>query len=366
MRPVASARRPSAPLVALFALAALVAAPACGDLLDPAAAVVYDDKIPIEAVQVQLDRHVESPSFEQLAAQGDAGALKRGFEQDRLTDLIMRAVLTPAAEERGIEITEEDVQTRFEEFLASEFDGNTEQLEEALNEQGLTESQFRDVIHDQILHDSLRADVAGDVRVTEEQVRAFYEENSADFESTRAQHVLVEDRGLAEQLAARLQGAPEANVDDLFATLARQHSIDPSAKRTGGDLGYQPAGTFVPPFEEAVAALEVGEVSDPVETRFGWHVIRVTGRRVTPLEDVAEDIESQLLGPAQDEVWNEFLDGLIEEADVRVNPRYGIFDVELRQVVDPGAEDIPGGEAPAPDDEPSPPTIPIPAPPPPG
>ena len=348
----------------LAATALLLVGPACGDLLDPAAAVVHGQKITIDEVQKQLDAYVASRGFEQLAAQGDQGALKREFEQGRLTDLIMRAVLTPAAAERGIEVTDEDVQNRIDEFLEAEFDGNPEALEEALTEQGLTQAQFHEIIHDQILNESLRADVAGDVKPTAEDVRAFYEENIAEFEATRAQHVLVDDRDLAEQLAARLQGAAPDQVEDLFDRLAREHSTDPGSARRGGDLGYQPAGTFVGPFEEALAGLDVGEISDPVRTEFGWHVIRVINRRVTPLADVRDDIEDQLAGPAQDEAWIAFLADLFEEADVEVNPRYGVFDTETYEVVDPDADDIPAGEAPEPSAEPSVPQFPAPPPPP--
>ncbi|HEX2295054.1 MAG TPA: peptidylprolyl isomerase, partial [Actinomycetota bacterium] len=288
------------------------------------------------------------------------------FEQDRLTDLIMRAVLTPAAREHGIEVTDEDVQQRIDEFVEAEFGGQPAQLEEALAEQGLTQAQFRDIIHDQILNESLRAEVVADVEPSEDDVRAFYEENRAEFERTRSQHIVVADRSLAEQLAARLQGASPAGVEDLFAELAREHSIDPGSRRSGGDLGFRLPGTAPAPFEEAVAQLDVGEISDPVRTEFGWHVIRVIDRRLTSLEDAREDIELQLAGPAQDAAWDRFLDDLFEEAQVEVNPRYGIFDEEQREVVDPDADDIPAGEAPAPESSPSPPTFPAPAPPPPG
>lgn len=345
-----------------MAVAILVAAPACGDLLDPAAAVVYGRKIRIEDVQRQLDQYVASRGFKQLAAQGDQGALKREFEQGRLTDFIMRAVLTPAAEERGIEITEDDVEARIDDFVEAEFEGEPAQLEEALTEQGLTQAQFREIIHDQILNESLRADVVGDVRPTPNDVRAFYEEHHSDFETTRAQHILVAERDLAEQLAARLQAVSPDQVEDLFAKLAREHSTDPGSASNGGDLGFQAAGTFVGPFEDALAELEVGEVSDPVKTEFGWHVIRVSARRVTPFEEARAGIEDQLAGPAQDEAWNAFLDDLFEEADVEVNPRYGIFDEESREVVDPDADDIPAGEAPVPSAEPSVPQFPAPPP----
>ena len=347
------------PVVAL-----LVVLPACGDLFDPAAAVVHGRKITVEEVQRQLDAYVASDGFEQLAAQGDAGAIKRQFEQGRLTDLIMRAVLTPAAAERGIEVTDAEVDRRIEEFIEAEYDGNLAQYEEALYEQGLTEAQFHEIVYDRILHDSLRAEVVGDLQPTEEDIREFYEQNKAEYGLIRAQRILVDDRALAQQLASRLQTAPEGEVDDLFARLAREHSEDAESRRAGGDLGYQASALFAADFGPETAALEEGAISVPVKTASGWQIVRVVDRRSAPLDQVRDQIAGQLEGPAQDAAWTEFLRDLVEKADVEVNSRYGVFDEELFQVVDPDADDVPAGEAPAPVDEPSAPGLP--APPPPG
>lgn len=349
-----------------FVVAALVALPACGDLLDPAAAVVHGDKIPIEDVQEQVDEFVASDGYEELAAQGNGPALEREAEQRRLTDLIRRAVLVPAAEEYDVEVTDADVDQSIDEFVDAQFEGQRGRLEEDLKEQGLTQAQFRDIVYDQVLHDSLRAEVTADVQPSEEDVRAFYEENRAEYQTSRARHILVEDRALAEQLAARLQGAGAGNVEDLFAELAREHSIDEGSARKGGDLGFNPAGTFVAPFEKALEQLGEGEVSDVVGTEFGWHVIYLADERIEPFESVRPGIEQQLVGETQDEAWNEYLRGLFEDADIEVNPRYGVFDEQTFSVVDPDADDIPAGEAPAVDPSPSAPVFPAPPPPPPG
>lgn len=348
----------------LLAAAALVALPACGDLLDPAAAVVYGEKIPIEDVQEEVDEFVASEGYKGLAAQGNGPAIEREEEQSTLTDLIRRAVLAPAAEEYDIVVTDEDVQQSFDEFVDAQFDGQVGRLEEDLKEQGLTVAQFREIVYDQVLHDSLRAEVTADVRPSEEDVRAFYEENRTEYRTARARHILVRERPLAAQLAARLQAASPENVEDLFVELARRHSIDESSAPKGGDLGYTPPGTFVAPFDKAIGELGVGEVSDAVGTEFGWHVIYLVGERIEPFENVREGIEQQLLGPAQDEAWNEYLRGLFEEADIEVNPRYGVFDERTFSVVDPDADDIPAGEAPAVDPSPSAPVFPAPPPPP--
>lgn len=88
----------------------------------------------------------------------------------------------------------------------------------------------------------------------------------------RARHILVRTEAEARELVERL------NRGGDFATLARSHSIGPS-KRNGGDLGYFRKGMMVAPFEEAAFALDIGEVSEPIKTQFGWHVIKVEDRR---------------------------------------------------------------------------------------
>ena len=88
----------------------------------------------------------------------------------------------------------------------------------------------------------------------------------------KASHILVNDRALAQKLSREIkQGA-------RFEELARRYSTCPS-KSSGGDLGWFGPGKMVPAFENAVKRLGVGSVSDPVSTQFGWHVIKVTGKR---------------------------------------------------------------------------------------
>lgn len=346
-----------------MAAAALLALAGCGNLLDPAAAVVYGDKIPMDVIEAMGERYENSRQYEQLAAQGDAGSLKRQYEQDRLSALIVRSVLRPAAEERDIEITDSDVQERIESIIETDFE-NESQFREEVKEQGLTQAELEEILRDRLIEEELQAAVTADARPTEEDLRAYYEANLQEFELTRLQHILVEDKELAERLAQRVKVAPAAKSKKLFSELARKHSTDPSAPDNGGDLGFQPPGSFVEPFENAAAKLDVGEISDPVQTEFGWHVIRVTARRTATFDEARPQIQSQLAGQAQDEAWQTFLRDLYEEADIEVNPRYGVWNETLGRVVDPDAEDIPAGEAPPPSAEPSVPAFPAPQPPP--
>lgn len=328
----------------LLCVSLILVAPACGELLDPAAAVVNGNKITVDEVSADLERFVASSEFERLAEQGDARELKRQVEQQLLSQEIRRAVLEPSAEEVGVEVGEEEIAARLDEIKADyETQGD---FEEALKEQNLTLEQVEQLVADRLLEEQLRAEVTQGAGPSEEEVRAFYDENQARYEETEAQHILVEDKARAEDIALQLQEAPEGKVDALFARLAERFSIDDSNAANAGELGFFSPGDFVAPFEKGAAKLDIGEISDPVRTEFGWHVIRVTDRRLAPFEDVSADIEQELGQGAADEAWDQFVRKAYEDADVKVNPRYGEFDEESFQVVDPTADDVPGAEVP--------------------
>lgn len=151
--------------------------------------------------------------------------------------------------------------------------------------------------------------------VTPESVQSAYDEMIADFEpqeEIRARHILVADKEDAEAIRAEIEaGKP-------FEDAASENSIDGSAQN-GGDLGFFRRGMMVPPFEEAAFALEVGEVSEPVESQFGWHLIKLEDRREStppPFEQVAPQVQQQVLVKAFDDVVNALkADAQIEVTD---------------------------------------------------
>ncbi|MGR3541409.1 MAG: peptidylprolyl isomerase [Hasllibacter sp.] len=141
-------------------------------------------------------------------------------------------------------------------------------------------------------------------RVTDDEVRAAYDEQVAGFEAPteyNAAHILVETEEEAREIVAELDGGAE------FGELAMARSTGPSGPR-GGDLGWFQAGQMVEPFQDAVAALEPGAISAPVQTQFGWHVIRLNETREVappPFEEVAPQIRQSLQREAVGEVIEE-------------------------------------------------------------
>ena len=337
--------------VASLALVALVFG-ACGNLLEPAAAVVHGTKITIDEIQQAADEFEQSPEYKRLAQQGDADAISREFEQSYLSSLIRRAVLKPEAEELGIEVTDAEVQEQLD-AIAAEFPSQSA-FEEALKEQGLTLDQLTQLVADRALEEKLRAEVTADVAPSEPELRAHYEENFEDFQETEAQHILVGKRDLATDIARQLQNASKGEVAALFKQLATQHSTDNSNKDNAGELGFFMPGDFVPEFEEGAAALKIGEVSDPVRSEFGWHVIRVTDRRAIPFEDAREQIAAEIGGTSEEDAWQAWVRAAYEAAEVEVNPRYGEFNLATQAIEDVSPRTVPGGEVTPPAESPEP------------
>lgn len=159
--------------------------------------------------------------------------------------------------------------------------------------------------------------------VTEEQIQAAYDERFADAEELpefRASHLLVE----TEEEAA----AAKARIDDgtAFADVARDVSTGPTGPN-GGDLGWFGEGAMVPEFEQAITALEVGGVSDPFETQFGWHVATLVEKRVQP-QPTLDEMRRQLTAELQETAVTARLEELAALQDV-VKPEPGDFDPGL-------------------------------------
>ncbi|MTJ04676.1 MAG: peptidylprolyl isomerase [Sediminimonas qiaohouensis] len=144
--------------------------------------------------------------------------------------------------------------------------------------------------------------------VTEDAIQAAYEETYANADPEQewnASHILVETEEDAAALVKRAREGEE------FAKLAREHSTGPSGPG-GGELGWFGAGSMVPDFEKAITSLEPEEISDPVKTQFGWHVIRLNETRlkdVPSIEDVRKELQQQVQRDAVDARVSELREG---------------------------------------------------------
>jgi peptidylprolyl isomerase/foldase protein PrsA len=237
--------------------------------------------------------------------------LKERYGDQTLEAMIQEIILDQAIETVGV--TEEEVEEELTklrtEFGVEDNDALLNTLQAQFNLQFDTIDEFADeYLRPHLVVQKLATE---GVEVTEEDKLAYYEENEAQFaEQIRASHILVEDEETVAEVLAKL----EAGED--FAELATEYSTDSGSGARGGDLNFFGKGQMVAPFEEAAFALEIGEISEPVESEFGFHIIKLTDRKDS-YEDFADQIEETLIAQ-QSKSRETVLAELLEEANVEI------------------------------------------------
>ena len=181
----------------------------------------------------------------------------------------------------------------------------------------------------------LQGDLVGEGCIAaDDTVRHYFDTHQDEFVQTCASHILLDTQAEADAVEVQLQQGAD------FATLAQQLSKDTGSAAHGGDVGCFTGGQFVPEFETAALALDIGEISPPVQSQFGWHVIKVTDKNSPTFEEVADQVQ-QKLGESASAGFQMFFNDAIANAEVTVDERYGAWDAERGEVTSPDASASP-------------------------
>ena len=240
-------------------------------------------------------------------------------------------------------MTDEEVQTEIDTILQHTFGGDQAQFDEALKAQNMTVEQLKVNYKESMLLQKAYEEVTKDITtVPDADIAAYYEENKADYfvdETRTARHILIspsakDDSSTTSTTAAgdttTTTAAPtEADWEAALAeaeevrqelvdggdwtALAAEYSDDPGSKEVGGELGVVSKGQMVPEFDESVFSLAKDEISQPIKTSYGYHIIQVTDiteAKQYTLDEVKEDISSNLVNEKKGEVWQEWLDSI--------------------------------------------------------
>jgi foldase protein PrsA len=227
--------------------------------------------------------------------------------------LVEEAQWAQEADEMGIKVTDQEVNKRLDELKEQFFQGDDKKYEEELERQGLTEQQVRDEIRSRVLSEKIYASVTKSVKVTDQAIQAYYKKNETQFEqpeSREVRHILVKSKAKSQDIYQQLQDGAS------FAALAKRFTEDEASKAEGGKMTAQ-KGRTVAPFDKFVFDAETGDLSEPIKTEFGWHVIEVLSdvkpKSVTPLEDVKESIKTTLLQQRQNAAMRRWVADLKEK-----------------------------------------------------
>ncbi|WIV19935.1 peptidylprolyl isomerase [Paenibacillus polygoni] len=228
-----------------------------------------------------------------------------------LDNLITMELIDQAAAEANVSITEEDVNAEIE-ALKTQF-GGEEALNSALAQSGMTLDDLKENTEIQV---KIRKILEPQTKVTDEDISTYYEENKDSFatpEQVRASHILVATKEEAEAIKKELDGGAD------FAALASEKSTDTASATNGGDLGFFGEGQMVEEFEKAAFSLEINEISEPVKSDHGYHIIKKTDYKEAAnptLEDKKEDIRKLLVDQQVSELSSTWLSDLRSNAKI--------------------------------------------------
>lgn len=208
---------------------------------------------------------------------------------------------------------------------------NEDAFKAAMQKEGETETSFRENVKRMLQQRQWMEQKVGDkAEVPAADVQKFYEQNKKEFEHpelVRASHILIltpenaDDKTVAEKKkAAEAALVRVTKKKEDFTAVAKEVSEEPGAKQSGGDLSFFPKDRMVPEFANAAFGMDKGEISkEPVRTKFGWHIIKVTDKKpagTMPFDEVKQQVTSYLKGAKQRDAIRSVIDSLRAEAKV--------------------------------------------------
>jgi parvulin-like peptidyl-prolyl isomerase len=287
-------------------------------------AVVGDDHITRESLDRLLARVKCSYDLQKKAFPKAGSPDYQAVQQQILQDLVQRAELTQKAPGLGVEVTDAQIEKQLNQIKKQYFGGSEKRYQADLKKLCTTDAEVRDDLRGRILSGNVYTKVTRGVKVTDADVQAYYNSNKSVYtqpESRVVRHILVKSKALADRLYNQLKNGAD------FAALAKKYSQDPGSKSQGGQLTIS-RGQTVAPFDKEAFSLKTGEISKPVKTTFGWHIIKAEKdtqkSKTTPFPQVKKAIRQQLLQQKQTQAWQNWISGVQKEFAGKVSYATGL------------------------------------------
>ncbi len=244
--------------------------------------------------------------------------------------LVQRCEFDQKASDLGVKISNGDVDKQLATIKAQYFgkggkcDATCEKKYQAqIKKQGLSEEQVREDVRASVVQNKLYTKITDSVAVSDSDIDAYYKKNKQQYvlpESRDVRHILVKKKALADQLYQQLLSGGN------FAALAKKYSQDPGSKATGGKLTIS-KGRQVPEFDKAAFALKVKELSKPIKTQYGWHIIEaltaIKKASTTPLSEVRPQIRQQLLQQKKQDAMKKWVDDTSKDFEKKTTYQVG-------------------------------------------
>jgi peptidyl-prolyl cis-trans isomerase SurA len=303
-------------ITALVFIFSLLASGAGADVVERVVGTVNNDAIFLSDLRARAAPFL--PQVADARTETERMARLKELYEELLTLLIDEKLIRQIASQSGIRVTDADVDLAIEN-LRMQNNMTEEQLKEALDAQGYTEAQYRQDLKKQLVRLKVMNErVRSRVNITEEEVRARYEERARDSGSEvryRVSHVLipVEETASAIELAAARE-----NAEEIRASLTPENFAERAAELGGGDLGWISPGDLPAELEQSLARLRAGEISEPIRGNTGFHLFFVEDRQVgsdfPTYDEMKQELYREMLDTAMTRQEKIFLDEIRRKA----------------------------------------------------
>lgn len=233
------------------------------------------------------------------------------YGEAALDTLIAEKIVELESDKKKITVKDSDIEEELESLKESY--GGEEAFNEALASSGASLDSVKKNVESFLLTEKLLKDR---VSISDDQIKEYFEANKDSFvqeEQVEASHILVEDEETAKEVKGKLDDGGD------FAELAKEYSTDTSNAEAGGELGYFAKGEMVTEFDDQAFAMKKGEVSEPVKTEFGYHIIKVTDKKEAKeavLDDHKEEVKDILFDQALQTEYGTWLEEQKEEYQI--------------------------------------------------
>ena len=226
--------------------------------------------------------------------------------------LIINKIIELESKKENIKVTKDEIDEQKNKMVESM--GGQDAYESALQFYGVSEDDLMDDIEKNLY---LKKLLEPRIPITEEEMKEYFEENKDSFrqeEQVKARHILVDSEETALEVKKKLDEGED------FGELAKEYSTDTSNSQQGGDLGFFGKGKMVKEFEDAAFSLEIGEISEPVKTEFGYHIIKVEDRKEAEeadFEKSKDEIKDMIFQERFQEAYDTWLQEKLEEYEIQ-------------------------------------------------
>jgi foldase protein PrsA len=290
----------------LLALIAALALAACGgggtspaDVPEGSIAVVGDKTVTKEEFDKLIEQQKKSAEAQKQDFPEPGTAEYEALKATVVKGLVEQKEWELEGESMGVKVTDQEIETELDKLKQQYFQGDEQKYSAELAKQGLTDEDVRNELRTRILTNKIYEAVTKKVIVSDADIQAYYDKNPTQYQqpaSREVRHILVKTEARAQKLHDQIQGGAD------FAKLAKKYTQDQASKADGGKFTAF-KGRTVAPFDEFVFSAKTGDLSDPIKTEFGWHLIETLGpikpATTKPLDDVKGEIQTTLLQTKQ-------------------------------------------------------------------